>query len=119
MANDGYVPRLREHYDNVVRASLGEQFNYSNGLQTPRLDKIVVNIGAGEAVGDSKKIISICGDLATITGQKPVVTHAKKSIANFKLREGMPIGAKVTLRRTRMYEFMDRLVTVALVLKHG
>ena len=114
MANDGYVPRLREHYDNVVRATLGEQFNYANALQTPRLDKIVVNIGAGEAVGDSKKINSICDDLAAITGQKPVVTHAKKSIANFKLREGMPIGAKVTLRRTRMYEFMDRLVTVAL-----
>ena len=114
MANDGYVPRLREHYDNVVRATLGEQFNYANALQTPRLDKIVVNIGAGEAVGDSKKINSICDDLAAITGQKPVVTHAKKSIANFKLREGMPIGAKVTLRRTRMYEVMDRLVTVAL-----
>ena len=83
-------------------------------MQTPRIDKIVVNIGAGEAVGDSKKIGSICEDLSAITGQKPVVTHAKKSIANFKLREGMPIGAKVTLRRDRMYEFLDRLITVAL-----
>lgn len=114
MSTDGYVPRLKEHYDSVVRASLGEKFNYNNALKTPRLDKIVVNVGAGEAVGDSKKIGSICEDLASVTGQKPVITHAKKSIANFKLREGMPIGAKVTLRRGRMYEFLDRLITVAL-----
>ena len=114
MSTDGYVPRLREHYDSVVRASLGDKFNYTNALKTPRIDKIVVNVGAGEAVGDSKKINSICEDLAAVTGQKPVVTHAKKSIANFKLREGMPIGAKVTLRRGRMYEFLDRLITVAL-----
>ena len=114
MANDGYVPRLKEHYDSVVKSSLTEKFGYANTMQTPRIDKIVVNIGAGEAVGDSKKIGSICEDLSAITGQKPVVTHAKKSIANFKLREGMPIGAKVTLRRDRMYEFLDRLITVAL-----
>jgi large subunit ribosomal protein L5 len=93
---------------------MSEKFGYANLMQTPRIDKIVVNVGAGEAVGDSKKIGSICEELALITGQKPVVTHAKKSIANFKLREGMPIGAKVTLRRERMYEFLDRLINVAL-----
>ena len=109
-----YVPRLKTHYDNVVRASLIEKFKYANPMSIPRLEKIVVNVGVGEAVGDSKKIASVCDDLAAITGQKPVVTRAKKSIANFKLREGMPIGAKVTLRRARMYEFLDRLVTVAL-----
>jgi len=114
MAKDGYVPRLKEHYDSVVRTELGEKFKYANAMKTPRIDKIVINVGAGEAVGDSKKIGSICEDLAAITGQKPVVTQAKKSIANFKLREGMPIGAKVTLRRDRMYEFLDRLITVAL-----
>ena len=114
MAENGYVPRLKEHYDSVIRDSLIEKFSYANAMQTPKLDKIVVNIGAGEAVGDSKKIGSICEDLAAITGQKAVVTHAKKSIANFKLREGMPIGAKVTLRRDRMYEFLDRLIMVAL-----
>ncbi|MEL0113296.1 MAG: 50S ribosomal protein L5, partial [Rickettsiales bacterium] len=108
------MPRLREHYDTVVRSSMSEKFGYANLMQTPRIDKIVVNVGAGEAVGDSKKIGSICEELALITGQKPVVTHAKKSIANFKLREGMPIGAKVTLRRERMYEFLDRLINVAL-----
>ena len=114
MAESGYVPRLKEHYNFVVRNSLMEKFNYANPMQTPKLNKIVINIGAGEAVGDSKKIGSICEDLAAITGQKAVVTHAKKSIANFKLREGMPIGAKVTLRRDRMYEFLDRLIMVAL-----
>ncbi len=114
MAENGYVPRLKEHYNSVVRSSLVEKFSYANPMQTPKLDKIVVNIGAGEAVGDSKKIGSICEDLAAITGQMAAVTHAKKSIANFKLREGMPIGAKVTLRRDRMYEFLDRLIMVAL-----
>ena len=110
----GYVPRLKTHYENVVRKSLVEAFNYRNPMAVPRIDKIVVNVGIGEAVGDSKKVAAACEDLAAITGQKPVVTRAKKSIANFKLREGMPIGAKVTLRRDRMYEFLDRLVTVAL-----
>ena len=114
MAENGYVPRLKEHYNFVVRSSLIEKFSYANPMQTPKLDKIVINIGAGEAVGDSKKIGSICEDLAAITGQKAAVTHAKKSIANFKLREGMPIGAKVTLRRDRLYEFLDRLIMVAL-----
>jgi large subunit ribosomal protein L5 len=109
-----YVPRLKAHYEEVVRKSLIETFKYENPMAVPRLEKIVVNVGVGEAVGDSKKIASVCDDLAAITGQKPVVTRAKKSIANFKLREGMPIGAKVTLRRDRMYEFLDRLVTVAL-----
>ena len=109
-----YVPRLKAHYDNVVRKSLMETFNYGNPMAVPRLEKIVVNVGVGEAVGDSKKVAAACEDLAAITGQKPVVTKAKKSIANFKLREGMPIGAKVTLRRERMYEFLDRLIMVAL-----
>mgnify|MGYP003301259201 CR=1 FL=1 len=114
MAENSYVPRLKEHYNSVVCSSLIEKFSYANPMQTPKLDKIVINIGAGEAVGDSKKIGSICEDLAAITGQKAVVTHAKKSIANFKLREGMPIGAKVTLRRDRMYEFLDRLINIAI-----
>ena len=114
MANNGYVPRLRQHYDEVVRPALAERFKYENRMQTPRLDKIVINVGAGEAVGDSKKINAVLEDLAAITGQKPIVTHARQSIANFKLREGMAIGAKVTLRRERMYEFLDRLINVAL-----
>ncbi len=108
------MTRLQEHYDSTVKPSLVEEFGYSNPMQAPRLEKIVVNIGMGEAVGDSKKINSAVDDLAAITGQKPVITHAKKSIATFKLREGMPIGVKVTLRRERMYEFLDRLITVAL-----
>jgi large subunit ribosomal protein L5 len=109
-----YVPRLKAHYNDVVRKSLIEAFKYENPMSVPRLEKIVINVGAGEAVGDSKKINSVIDNLAAISGQKPVVTRAKKSIANFKLREGMPIGVKVTLRRDRMYEFLDRLVTVAL-----
>jgi len=109
-----YVPRMKTHYDDVVRKTLVEKFKYENPMAVPRIEKIVINVGAGEAVGDSKRINSVLSDLAAITGQKPVVTRAKKSIANFKLREGMPIGAKVTLRRERMYEFLDRLVTVAL-----
>ena len=114
MTSKDYVPRLKEHYEDVIRGALVGTFNYLNPMQTPKVDKIVVNIGAGEAVGDNKKINSICDDLAAITGQKPIVTHAKRSIANFKLREGMAIGAKVTLRRNRMYDFLDRLITVAL-----
>jgi large subunit ribosomal protein L5 len=109
-----YVPKMKAHYQNVVRKSLIEAFKYDNPMAVPRLEKIVINVGVGEAVGDSKKVAAACEDLAAITGQKPVVTRAKKSIANFKLREGMPIGAKVTLRQDRMYEFLDRLVTVAL-----
>ena len=106
--------RLQKHYDEVVRPALMKEFNYTNPMQVPRLEKIVVNMGVGEAVSDSKKLTAAVGELALITGQKPVVTKARKSIATFKLREGMNIGAKVTLRRQRMYEFLDRLVTVAL-----
>lgn len=114
MAENDYTPRLKEHYETVVRQSLVEAFGYKNRMAVPKLDKIVVNMGVGEAVGDSKKIGAASDDLTAISGQKPVVTRARRSVANFKLREGMPIGAKVTLRRNRMYEFLDRLVTVAL-----
>lgn len=109
-----YVPRLKQRYDAEVRPALLEQFSYPNVLAVPKLDKIVLNMGIGEAVGDSKKADTAASELTTITGQKAVVTRARNSIANFKLREGMPIGAKVTLRRHRMYEFLDRLVTIAL-----
>jgi len=106
--------RLKEHYDAVVRPKLKDEFKYANDMEVPRLEKIVINIGVGEAAGDSKKIQAAVADLTAISGQKPVVTKARKSIAQFKLREGMPIGCKVTLRRDRMYEFLDRLVTIAL-----
>jgi len=106
--------RLREHYDNVVRKALQEQFNYANPLQVPKLDKIVINMGVGEAALDSKKIEGAITDLTAIAGQKPVVTKAKKSIAGFKLRENQVVGVKVTLRKERMYEFLDRLITIAL-----
>jgi large subunit ribosomal protein L5 len=109
-----YTPRLRAQYADRVRPALKEEFGYKNDLEIPRLDKIVLNMGVGEAVADSKKIRAAASDLALISGQKPVVTKARKSIAGFKLREGMPIGVKVTLRRDRMYEFLDRLVTVAM-----
>lgn len=108
------MSRLHEHYEKVVKPALMKEFGYKNALQTPRLEKIVVNMGVGEAVQDQKRIEAAVQDLSLITGQKPVVTRAKKSIATFKLREGMPIGAKVTLRKERMYEFLDRLITVAL-----
>lgn len=114
MSEESYIPRLQTQYQDVVRQSLIEEFGYKNPMEVPRLDKIVLNMGVGEAVGDSKKINSAVEGLSLISGQKPIVTRAKKSIATFKLREGMPIGAKVTLRRTRMFEFMDRLITVAL-----
>jgi large subunit ribosomal protein L5 len=106
--------RLREHYDTTVRPALMQQFGYKNPMQVPRLEKIVVNMGVGEAVQDSKKVEAAAGELMAITGQHAVITRAKRSIATFKLREGMPIGCKVTLRRQRMYEFLDRLITVAL-----
>ncbi|WP_018699153.1 50S ribosomal protein L5 [Amorphus coralli] len=109
-----FEPRTKTIYREQVRAALQEQFNYSNTMQVPRLDKVVINMGVGEAVGDSKKVQSAANDLAIITGQKPVITRAKNSIAGFKVREEMPIGCKVTLRRERMYEFIDRLVTIAL-----
>jgi large subunit ribosomal protein L5 len=108
------MTRLQEHYDKVVRPALMQEFGYKNPMQVPKIEKIVVNMGVGEAVQDGKKIDAAVGDLTAITGQRPVVTRAKKSIATFKLRENMPIGAKVTLRRNRMYEFLDRLVNIAL-----
>ena len=111
---DNYVPRMRKHYDEVVRAQMTTQFGYKNALEVPSITKIVLNMGVGEAVNDTKKVTSAANDLALIAGQKPVVTRARKAISTFKVRENMPIGAKVTLRKTRMYEFLDRLVTVAL-----
>jgi len=106
--------RLHEFYETTVRPALMEEFGYKNPMQVPRLEKIVVNMGVGEAVQDSKKVEAAANDLAVITGQHAVIIKAKRSIATFKLRQGMPIGCKVTLRRERMYEFLDRLITVAL-----
>jgi len=106
--------RLREYYDNVVKKGLQEQFNYTNPMQLPRLEKIVINMGVGEAAQDAKKIEGAIADLTAISGQKPVVTRAKNSIAGFKLRENQVVGCKVTLRKERMYEFLDRLITIAL-----
>jgi large subunit ribosomal protein L5 len=108
------VTRLKQHYTEVVAPSLKEKFGYQNPMQVPKLDKIVINMGVGEAVADRKKLDNAMADLAKISGQKPVATKARKSVANFKLRQGMPIGCKVTLRRERMFEFLDRLVNVAL-----
>ncbi len=110
----GYVARLRKHYDEVVRPEMVKQFGYKNELEVPRIEKIVLNMGVGEAVNDTKKVTNAAADLALIAGQRPVVTRARKAISTFKVRENMPLGAKVTLRKTRMYEFMDRLVTIAL-----
>jgi large subunit ribosomal protein L5 len=107
-------PRLKKVYEENIRKALQEQFNYVNEMEVPRLDKIVLNMGVGEATGDSKKPSIAAEDLAMIAGQKAVVTRARKSIAGFKVREQMPIGAKVTLRKEKMYEFLDRLVTIAL-----
>lgn len=109
-----YTPRLKTLYRDTIRAALKEEFSYKNDMQIPRLDKIVLNMGVGEAVADSKKIKSAHDDLMKIAGQKPVITKAKKSIAGFKVREEMPLGVKVTIRGDRMYDFMDRLITVAL-----
>jgi len=106
--------RFGEHYETAVKPKLKEQFGYANDLAIPRIEKIVLNMGLGEAASDSKKIDSAINEMAMISGQQPQVTRAKNSIANFKLREGMPIGCKVTLRRERMFEFLDRLVTIAL-----
>jgi len=106
--------RLKEHYETVVRPKLKKEQGYTNDLQVPRLEKIVINMGVGEAVGDSKKLTAAVNELTLIAGQKPVTTRAKNSIAGFKLREGMAIGTKVTLRADRMYEFLDRLVNIAL-----
>ena len=108
------MTRLNEIYTNSIRPELLQQNGYKNILEVPKLQKIVVNMGLGEAVQDSKKVASAVADLTKITGQKPIITKASKSVAGFKLREGMPIGCKVTLRRDRMYEFLDRLITIAL-----
>ncbi|PKP85541.1 MAG: 50S ribosomal protein L5 [Alphaproteobacteria bacterium HGW-Alphaproteobacteria-2] len=109
-----YTPRLRAHYREAVRPALKEEFGYRNDMMIPRLDKIVLNMGIGEAVRDTKKVKSAAEDLALIAGQKPVITKAKKSIAGFRVREQMPLGVKVTLRGDRMYDFLDRLITVAM-----
>ncbi|AKI00918.1 ribosomal protein L5 [Hoeflea sp. IMCC20628] len=114
MAEAKYEPRLKTDYNERIRTAMQEQFAYANVMQIPRMDKIVINMGVGEATADSKKPAIAAEDLAAIAGQKPVITRARNSIAGFKLRELMPIGAKVTLRGARMYEFMDRLVTIAL-----
>ncbi len=109
-----YRPRLKSHYEKVVRTEMTKQFGYKNPMQIPRVEKVVLNMGIGEAVNDRKKVDAAAKDLAMISGQRPVITRARKSIATYKLRDGMPIGAKVTLRGDRMYEFLDRLVTIAL-----
>jgi large subunit ribosomal protein L5 len=109
-----YKPRLQEYYASTVRPALMQEFGYTNPMQVPRLDKIVVNMGVGEGTQDAKKVDAAAAELAVIAGQRPVITRAKHSIATFKLRQGMPIGCKVTLRRQRMYEFLDRLINVAL-----
>jgi large subunit ribosomal protein L5 len=108
------TPRLKERYETVVKAALIKDFKYTNPMEVPRVEKIVLNMGVGEGVQDQKKVQAAAGELSLIAGQKPVIARAKKSIASFKLREGMPVGCKVTLRRNRMYEFLDRLITVAL-----
>ncbi len=114
MSNTAYEPRMKAVFRDTIRKTMQEQFKYENEMQIPRLDKIVINMGVGEATADSKKPSVAAEDLAMIAGQKAVVTRARKSIAGFKMRENMPIGAKVTLRKDRMYEFLDRLVTIAL-----
>ena len=108
------MARLLEHYREIVVPKLREEFNYTNPLQVPRIEKIVINMAVGKAVADSKKLTNAQAELTKLSGQKPAVCRARKSVANFKLREGMPIGCKVTLRRQRMYEFLDRLINIAL-----
>lgn len=109
-----YVPRMQARYLGEIRAKLREEFKYDNHMQVPKLEKIVINMGVGEAAGDQKKLDAALAELTLIAGQKPVKTLAKKAIAGFKIREGLAIGCKVTLRKSRMYEFLDRLVTIAL-----
>jgi large subunit ribosomal protein L5 len=114
MADAKYVARLRKEYDDKIVPAMIEKFGYKNRLEVPKLEKVVINMGVGEATQDKKRVETAAAEMEKIAGQKPVITKAKKSIAQFKLREGMPIGVKVTLRRERMYEFLDRLVTIAL-----
>ncbi|PZA12369.1 50S ribosomal protein L5 [Rhodopseudomonas palustris] len=114
MAETAYVPRLRTEYDRSIRAQLTEKFGYANVMQVPKLDKVVLNMGVGEAVNDRKKAEQAAADLSLIAGQKAIITYSRLAISTFKLRENQPIGCKVTLRQARMYEFIDRLITVAL-----
>lgn len=109
-----YIPRLKTHFDEVVRGELTKQFSYANRMQVPVIEKIVLNMGVGEGVSDRKKVENAAADLALIAGQKPIITRSRKSIATFKLRDGQAIGTKVTLRKARMYDFLDRLVNIAL-----
>src|SRR5512146_1286821 len=111
---DKYVPRLKADYEDRIAKAMTDRFGYKNRMEVPRLEKIVINMGVGEATQDKKRVETAASEMPAIAGQKPVITKAKTSIAQFKLREGMPIGCKVTLRRERMYEFLDRLVTIAL-----
>ena len=114
MAETAYVPRLRTEYDKSIRAKLTEKFGYANVMQVPRLDKVVLNMGVGDSVNDRKKAETAAAELSQIAGQKAIVTYSRIAIATFKLRENQPIGCKVTLRKTKMYEFVDRLVNIAL-----
>jgi large subunit ribosomal protein L5 len=114
MAETAYIPRLRQQYDKDIRSKMTEKFGYTNPMQVPGLDKVVINMGIGEAVNDRKKVELAANDLALIAGQKAVITHSRKAIATYKLREGQAIGCKVTLRKVKMYEFIDRLVNIAL-----
>ena len=114
MADKKYTPRLKGVYDESIAKAMTEKFGYKNVMEIPKIEKIVINMGVGEATQDKKKVTTAAEEMELIAGQKPVITKAKKSIAQFKLREGMPIGAKVTLRRERMYEFLDRLITIAM-----
>jgi large subunit ribosomal protein L5 len=111
---DTYIPRMKSKYDTEIAKAMTEKFGYKNVMEVPKIEKITLNMGVGEATQDKKKVEQAAQEMELIAGQKPVVTKAKKSIAQFKLREGMPIGCKVTLRRERMYEFLDRFVTIAL-----
>jgi len=111
---DKYIPRLKTVYDETIAKAMTEKFGYKNVMQIPTIEKITLNMGVGEATQDKKKVTQAAEEMELIAGQKPVITKAKKSIAQFKLREGMPIGAKVTLRRERMYEFLDRMITIAM-----
>ena len=111
---DKYQPRLRKRYDEVIAKAMTERFGYTNPMQVPKIEKITINMGVGEGTQDRKKVTTAAAEMEGIAGQKPVITKAKKSVAQFKLREGMAIGCKVTLRRERMYEFLDRLITIAM-----
>ena len=114
MADKSTTPRMKARFEDEIVKAMTEKFGYTNSMQVPEIQKVTLNMGVGEASQDKKKVATAAAEMALIAGQKPVITKAKKSIAQFKLREGMPIGTKVTLRRTRMYEFLDRLITIAM-----